>query len=89
MTEKDKLNTEGVLQLEMPFIAVPLNQLTKVTRINQKYVEKEIVGTLLNGVTSLATKCKSSNISDAEMVKNIDGMIDRLTKLKRKVQFAT
>jgi hypothetical protein len=84
MTEK--LNAEGIIQLEAPFITIPLNQLTKTTRTSQKYVEKEIAGTLVNTVTSLVTKCKS-NAPDAEIVKNIEGMIDRLSKLKRRVRY--
>ncbi|KAJ3363029.1 GID complex subunit containing RING finger motif [Allomyces javanicus] len=81
MADKIKLNVDGILALESSFIKVPYEQLKKANRKAQKFTEKELTN-LASGVADLA-KGKGSGAKDP--VKALDAMIERMNKLKRKL----
>ncbi|KNE57129.1 hypothetical protein AMAG_02880 [Allomyces macrogynus ATCC 38327] len=81
MADKIKLNVDGILALESSFIKVPYEQLKKANRKAQKFTEKELTN-LASGVADLA-KGKGSGAKDP--VKALDSMIERMNKLKRKL----
>ncbi|KAF9445807.1 hypothetical protein P691DRAFT_805203 [Macrolepiota fuliginosa MF-IS2] len=80
----NKLNVDGILLLEQPFVRVPYENYRKVFRTSQRNVEKEF-GPLQNVSNDLANRAKSGTLSGDEALKTIDGMISRVESLKRKL----
>ncbi|KAJ3020137.1 GID complex subunit containing RING finger motif [Thoreauomyces humboldtii] len=79
--EKTKLNHEGLFNLEQPLLKVPAEQLKKAARTSQRFVEY-----VMKEVTSEVGKLAKTNSTSAEQAaKSLDGMVERLQKLKRKL----
>ncbi|CAL1699284.1 unnamed protein product [Somion occarium] len=79
----NKLNTEGIMLFEQPFARVPYENYRKVFRTSQKHIEKDF-GAVQTSSKELAKQTlDGSNTEDT--VKAIDGMINRVENLKRKL----
>ncbi|KAG5643634.1 hypothetical protein DXG03_000560 [Asterophora parasitica] len=79
-----KLNTEGVLLFEQPFARVPYENYRKVFRTSQKNVEREL-GWVQVTSTALAEREAKGTLDKDEALNSIEGMIDRVESLKRKL----
>lgn len=95
-----KLNVEGILLLEQPFIKVrkrilffiemlnqcqvPYENLRKTFRTSQRHIEREFT-TLQNNSQEIVKKALRSDYSTDEAVAALDAMISRVEGLKRKV----
>ncbi|CAG8556075.1 200_t:CDS:2 [Funneliformis mosseae] len=79
----NKLNHNGLLVLEQPFIKVPLEQLKKTAKGSHKELDREFAKASLT-VSELANKSNQEQIlvSDANFA--LEGMVGRLQSLKRK-----
>ncbi|KAG9299599.1 hypothetical protein G9A89_020770 [Geosiphon pyriformis] len=80
----NRLNHEGLLVLEQPFIKVPLEQLKKSARISQKQLDKEFTN-VAQSITELASKTSQDKIGTLEATEAIESMVGRLQNLKRKL----
>ncbi|CAG8440833.1 2163_t:CDS:2 [Ambispora leptoticha] len=80
----NKLNHEGLLVLEQPFIKVPLEQLKKSARTSQRQLDKEF-SNLSRGINDLAVKSKQEEIRTKDVTDALEEMVGRLQKLKRKL----
>jgi len=80
----NKLNVDGILLLEQPFVRVPYENYRKVFRTSQRNVEKEF-GPLQNTSNDLLNRAKAGTLSGEEALKSIEGMIGRVESLKRKL----
>ncbi|KAK7681364.1 hypothetical protein QCA50_015455 [Cerrena zonata] len=79
----NRINTEGIMLFEQPFARVPYENYRKVFRTSQKHIEKDF------GAIQVASKELSKRTidpeTDEETLKALDGMINRVTNLKRKL----
>ncbi|VDC00119.1 unnamed protein product [Peniophora sp. CBMAI 1063] len=73
-----KVQTEGVLLFEQPFVKVPFENYRKVFRTSQRSVEKEF-----GGVQTLAKQAASASTEDA--LTSLDSMLGKMQGLKRKL----
>ncbi|KZV67891.1 hypothetical protein PENSPDRAFT_676621 [Peniophora sp. CONT] len=73
-----KVQTEGVLLFEQPFVKVPFENYRKVFRSSQRSVEKDF-----GGLQALSKQATSSSGQDA--LASIDAMMGRIQALKRKL----
>lgn len=80
----NKLNVEGVLMLEQPFVRVPYENYRKVFRTSQRNVEKEF-GPLQNASNDLVNRAGAGTLTTEDALKSVDGMIGRVESLKRKL----
>lgn len=64
---------------------MPFEQLRKSARTSQKYIEKELT-TLSTNVADLASKTSNGVADPAQAHKSLDAMLERLQKLKRKLE---
>ncbi|TDL22689.1 hypothetical protein BD410DRAFT_787966 [Rickenella mellea] len=78
-----KVNVEGSILFEQPFVRVPYEGYRKVFRTSQKYIEREL-GAVQTSSSELL-KLSKSEYDAATAVKSIDGMIGRVESLKRKL----
>ncbi|KZS87276.1 hypothetical protein SISNIDRAFT_491234 [Sistotremastrum niveocremeum HHB9708] len=78
-----KLNHEGILLFEQPFIRVPYENYRKVFRTSQKYVEREL-GAVQNASNELLKHADATE-DNGDMVKSLDAMIARVEGLKKKL----
>jgi len=85
MADKNKLNHDGLLQLEQPLIKVPLERLKKNFRLSQKHIEKEMMK-LNQSIIDITTKEAQNKISSQEALKLLDGLVTRLKSLKKKLE---
>ncbi|KAI8324183.1 hypothetical protein GQ54DRAFT_302831 [Martensiomyces pterosporus] len=74
-----------MLAIEEPFMKVPLEQLKRAVRHSQKQAEKETshIGTAVSSLLK-----KQNSLPAEEMDKTLDGLIDKLASLKRKLEEA-
>jgi macrophage erythroblast attacher len=95
-----KLNVDGILLLEQPFIRVgfelvpssyishlskvPYENYRKVFRTSQKNIERELVP-IQTTCNELVKQAKAPQIDPAEASKSLESMIGRVENLKRKV----
>ncbi|CAG8571272.1 6808_t:CDS:2, partial [Paraglomus occultum] len=79
----NKLNHDGLLVLEQPFVKVPLEQLKKSARTAQKQLDKDL-SYVSQAVTELANKCDNEQIDPARASMTLENMVGRLQNLKRK-----
>ncbi|CAJ0760398.1 10775_t:CDS:10 [Entrophospora sp. SA101] len=80
----NKLNHDGLLTLEQPFVKVPLEQLKKTLRTSQKDIEKEL-SRVTQTVNDLAVKSTKEGVNFFETANTIENMVGRLNTLKRKL----
>jgi len=85
MADKNKLNHDGLLQLEQPLIKAPLEQLKKNFRLSQKHIEKEMMR-LNQSIIDITTKESQHKIDSQEAMKLLDGVVARLMSLKKKLE---
>ncbi|KIL65445.1 hypothetical protein M378DRAFT_105136 [Amanita muscaria Koide BX008] len=78
-----KVNVEGVLLLEQPFARVPYENYRKVFRTSQKYIEKDLA--FVQSELNNANNNGSNATTPQDALKSIDGMIERVETLKRKL----
>ncbi|KAJ1722304.1 GID complex subunit containing RING finger motif [Coemansia erecta] len=81
----DKVNMEHMLAIEEPFLKVPLEQLKRSARQIQKLVEREMAA--VSSELSEALK-NQYRLAPEELQKTVDGLIERLQVLKRKLEDA-
>lgn len=74
-----KVNVEGMMLFEQPFARVPHENYRKVFRASQRNIEREL-GSVLSASADLQTCAKGE-----EAVQAVDGMINRVENLKRKL----
>ncbi|KAJ1936227.1 GID complex subunit containing RING finger motif [Linderina macrospora] len=81
----DKINVEQMLAIEEPFMKVPLEQLKRAVRHSQKQAERETkdMGSTVSSLIKRPASVEAGEIDGA-----LDGMIDRLKTLKRKLEGA-
>jgi len=75
-----KVNHDGALMFEQPFVKVPHEHLRKLFKTSQRHIERDF--TAIQKETSDVVKARPSNTS---AVKVIDGIIGRVEGLKRKL----
>ncbi|KAF8521027.1 CTLH/CRA C-terminal to lish motif domain-containing protein [Gautieria morchelliformis] len=80
----NKLNVEGILLLEQPFAKVPYENLRKIFRTSQKYIEREMTA-VQNASLELEKRATQHTYEPSEALKTIDSMIGRVEGLKRKL----
>ncbi|GES77038.1 hypothetical protein RCL_jg25926.t1 [Rhizophagus clarus] len=80
----NKLNYDGLLVLEQPFIKVPLEQLKKTVKVSQKELDKEFTKSN-STVSDLSNKIKQGKIGVSDASIALEGMVGRLQSLKRKL----
>jgi len=64
---------------------LPFEQLKRAARTSQKYIEKELTN-LSTNVAELANKTTSGAIQPEDASRSLDAMLERLQKLKRKLE---
>ncbi|KAF8605818.1 hypothetical protein BDV93DRAFT_521181 [Ceratobasidium sp. AG-I] len=79
----NKVNVEGTILFEQPFLRVPYETLRKHFRNSQKQIEREF-GVIQSASADLA-KPRPSDRDQAEAAKAVDAMIARVEGLKRKL----
>ncbi|KAJ2490752.1 GID complex subunit containing RING finger motif [Coemansia sp. RSA 2050] len=79
----DKINVDYMLAIEEPFLKVPLEQLKREARQSQKLAERE-TQLVTSGLADLIKR--QSSLPLEEYSRTIDGLIDRLKVLKRKLE---
>ncbi|KAG2117297.1 CTLH/CRA C-terminal to lish motif domain-containing protein [Suillus discolor] len=79
-----KLNSEGVLLFEQPFVRVPYENYRKVFRATQRNIEREL-GNVQTVSNDLLKRSKSREVNLEDAAKSVDGMIGRVENLKRKL----
>lgn len=72
------------MSLESSFIKVPFEQLKKANRTSQKHIEKEMTN-LASTISDIASKTAAKKIKPDDAIKTIDSAVERLNKLKRKL----
>lgn len=82
---KAVLNPETLLILEQPFVKVPYEQMRKTFRTSQRILEKEMAN-LTSTSSDLAKRSLTGSTNPEEICKALDGMLERLNKLKRKLE---
>ncbi|RUS16328.1 CTLH/CRA C-terminal to lish motif domain-containing protein [Jimgerdemannia flammicorona] len=80
----NKVNHDGIIALEQPFVKVPFEQLKKTFRTSQKYYEKELAH-LGSSLGDLVAKTNADKVTPEEASKSIEAMVTRLQNLKRKL----
>jgi len=80
----NKLNYDGLLVLEQPFIKVPLEQLKKTAKVSQKELDKELTKSN-STVCDLANKINQGKIGVSDASSALEGMVGKLQSLKRKL----
>ncbi|TFK26593.1 macrophage erythroblast attacher isoform 1 [Coprinopsis marcescibilis] len=80
----NKLNVEGTLLFEQPFVRVPFENYRKVFRTCQKNIERDL-GNVQTTANDLATKAQNGDLDPEAYVASIDAMISRVEGLKQKI----
>ncbi|KAJ2785152.1 GID complex subunit containing RING finger motif [Coemansia interrupta] len=81
----DKVNMEHMLAIEEPFLKVPLEQLKRSVRQMQKLVEREMAAVSNELGEALKNQYR---LTPEELQQTVDGLIERLQVLKRKLEEA-
>ncbi|KAH8829396.1 CTLH/CRA C-terminal to lish motif domain-containing protein [Flagelloscypha sp. PMI_526] len=76
----DKVNVEGTLLFEQPFI----RNYRRVFRTHQKHIEREL-SAVQNAARDIGSRVKSGSLTKEEASKALEGMMGRVTTLKRKL----
>ncbi|KAJ3822583.1 macrophage erythroblast attacher isoform 1 [Lentinula raphanica] len=79
-----KVDVEGALLFEQSFARVPYENYRKVFRTSQKHIEREY-GTIQSAAEDVSTSLKAGIVKKDDIVSSIDGMIGKITSLKRKL----
>ncbi|EIW78394.1 hypothetical protein CONPUDRAFT_108277 [Coniophora puteana RWD-64-598 SS2] len=79
-----KVNMEGVMLFEQPFVRVPYENYRKVFRVSQRNLERELafVQTTSN---ELLKRSKVGEADPEDALKSVEGMIARVENLQRKL----
>ncbi|KAF8137503.1 CTLH/CRA C-terminal to lish motif domain-containing protein [Boletus edulis] len=80
----NKVNIDGVMLFEQPFVRVPYENYRKVFRASQRNIEREF-GNIQTGSNELQKRTKSNEVNLEDAAKAVDGMIARVENLKRKL----
>ncbi|KAG8952175.1 GID complex subunit containing RING finger motif [Tulasnella sp. 419] len=75
-----KVNHEGALLFEQPFIKVPFEQFRKIFKTSQRHIERDFTA-LQKDAADLAKK----NPQGDDALKQLDAMINKVQGLKRKL----
>ncbi|KAF9973530.1 GID complex subunit containing RING finger motif [Actinomortierella ambigua] len=78
-------NHDTFLQLEHPFVKIPLEKFKSSLKVSQKHIEKEI-STLTNTVSDISKKSQQGDMNPAEVEKALEAIVHRLSTLKRKLK---
>jgi hypothetical protein len=84
MSVANKPILDGLLIFEQPFARVPYENYRKVFRTAQKNIEREL-GAIQTTSNDISKNARSSSRDPEEAIKSLEGMIDRVEGLKRKV----
>ncbi|KAH6917944.1 macrophage erythroblast attacher isoform 1 [Coprinopsis sp. MPI-PUGE-AT-0042] len=79
-----KLNTEGLLLLEQPFVRVPFENYRKVFRISQRNIEKDL-GNVQNSASDLASTIQLGEEGREAYITALDNMSSKVDALKQKL----
>ncbi|KZT25715.1 hypothetical protein NEOLEDRAFT_1064715 [Neolentinus lepideus HHB14362 ss-1] len=79
-----KLNVDGIMLFEEPFVRVPYENYRKVFRTSQRNIEKDM-GALQNAATELEKRWSAGASDTDDAVKAVEGMIGKVENLKRKL----
>ncbi|KAJ2925421.1 hypothetical protein H1R20_g11690, partial [Candolleomyces eurysporus] len=79
-----KINVDGILSFEQPFVRVPFENYRKIFRISQKNIEKELSATQ-NTLNDLATRSASGEVDAASAMEAIENLIKKVENLKQKL----
>ncbi|KAF9494995.1 hypothetical protein BDN71DRAFT_1448120 [Pleurotus eryngii] len=80
----NKMNVEGMMMLEQPFLRVPYENYRKAFRTSQRNVEKDL-GAVNAMAIDVSKRATIENAEPADTVNAIDTMIARVEALKRKL----
>ncbi|TFK49073.1 hypothetical protein OE88DRAFT_1663441 [Heliocybe sulcata] len=80
----NRLNLEGIMLFEEPFVKVPYENYRKVFRSSQRNIEKDLGG-LQTAANELEKRWSSGGSNTNEAMKSVEGMIGRVENLKRKL----
>ncbi|PPQ75590.1 hypothetical protein CVT24_010896 [Panaeolus cyanescens] len=80
----NKVNHEGIMLFEQPFVKVPYENYKKIFRTQQKNVEKDF-NAIQSSSNDLVSKARQGNLESEDALKALDGMIGRVENLKRKL----
>ncbi|KAK7039554.1 CTLH/CRA C-terminal to lish motif domain-containing protein [Favolaschia claudopus] len=80
----NKLNVDGVLLFEQPFVRVPYENYRKVFRTSQRHVERDLKAVQATAA-DLAKQSSSTSVSSDAAIQSIDAMISTVENLKRKL----
>ncbi|KAG0266194.1 GID complex subunit containing RING finger motif [Actinomortierella ambigua] len=78
-------NHDQLLQLEHPFVKIPLEKFKSSLKVSQKHIEKEI-STLTNTVSDISKKSQQGDMNPAEVEKALEAIVHRLSNLKRRLK---
>ncbi|EFI27062.1 macrophage erythroblast attacher isoform 1 [Coprinopsis cinerea okayama7 len=84
MANNTKLNVEGILLFEQPFVRVPYENYRKVFRISQKNIERDL-GNVQNSAKELVSNAQKGEVDAEAYVTAIDNMISKVENLKQKL----
>ncbi|QRW02883.1 macrophage erythroblast attacher [Ceratobasidium sp. AG-Ba] len=80
----NKVNAEGTILFEQPFLRVPYETLRKHFRNSQKHIEREFGS--IQTVSAELARPRPDGRNAVETAKALDGMISRVEGLKKKLQ---
>ncbi|KAF4583416.1 GID complex subunit containing RING finger motif [Pleurotus pulmonarius] len=80
----NKMNVEGIMMLEQPFLRVPYENYRKAFRTSQRNVEKDL-GAVNSMAIDVSKRVSLENAEPADTVNALDSMIARVEALKRKL----
>jgi len=80
----NKVNVDGVMLFEQPFVRVPYENYRKVFRASQRNIEREL-GNVQTTSNELQKRTRGNEVNLEDAAKTVDGMIARVENLKRKL----
>ncbi|KAJ6588773.1 CTLH/CRA C-terminal to lish motif domain-containing protein [Mycena capillaripes] len=80
----NKLNVDGILLFEQPFVRVPYENYRKVFRTTQRHVERDLKA-VQSATADLVKESSSVGVSSEVAIQSIDAMINTVENLKRKL----
>lgn len=83
-TMSTKLNMDGIMLFEEPFVRVPYENYRKVFRASQRHVEKDLSG-VQKAASDIENRWRAGGHDVDEAVKSVQAMIGRVEGLKRKL----
>ncbi|KII84283.1 hypothetical protein PLICRDRAFT_146921 [Plicaturopsis crispa FD-325 SS-3] len=79
-----KLNVEGTMLFEQPFVRVPYENYRKIFKSSQRNLDSQMAA-VATASNDLSGRAKAGGHVPADAAKSIDGMIGRVENLKRKL----